>query len=254
MLSDQGRLEEAESLLRRALQVWRGTADEHGVAFATPLLGRLHARAGDTEGAVQLLEDALARFEALRVEVDAALVKTLLAEAELFDGRAEEAYERAHALLDETPEDTMLEPLLRHLKGVALAQMGEICAARTIAGALDAARAADCRSRRPSRSTRSSSSPARRGRGAASSTSWSSGSTSPGCPGRRWHARGRRPRGRLSVSAARVAEAGRDEDPHDGAAPPAGERSWMHGWPGPASAQSNSRPTKPSWSSPSRSS
>ena len=144
LLSDQGRLEEAESLLRRALQVWRGTADEHGVAFATALLGRLRVRAGDTEAGVQLLEDALARFEALRVEVDAALVKTLLAEAALFDGRAEEAHARVQALLDKAPEDTLLEPLLEHLSGVALAQMGETrAAAEAIASALDAARAAE---------------------------------------------------------------------------------------------------------------
>ena len=61
--SDQGRLDEAEPLLRRALQVWRGTADEHGVAFATALLGRVHARAGRDEQAVELLDDALARFQ-----------------------------------------------------------------------------------------------------------------------------------------------------------------------------------------------
>jgi len=41
VLSDQGRLEEAEPLLRRALQIWRGTAAEHHVAFASALVGRL---------------------------------------------------------------------------------------------------------------------------------------------------------------------------------------------------------------------
>ena len=125
LLSDQGRLEEAEPLLRRALQVWRGTADEHGVAFATALLGRLHARAARVEEAVELLEDALARFEALRVEADAALVRALLAEAVLFAGRAEEAHERAVTLLDELPDDVLLEPLLHHVAGVALAQLGD---------------------------------------------------------------------------------------------------------------------------------
>jgi tetratricopeptide (TPR) repeat protein len=72
LLADQGRLEEAEPLLRRALQIWRGTADEHGVAFVTALLGRLYARSGRVAEAIELLEDALERFNALHVEVDAA--------------------------------------------------------------------------------------------------------------------------------------------------------------------------------------
>jgi class 3 adenylate cyclase/tetratricopeptide (TPR) repeat protein len=144
VLSDQGRLEEAEPLLRRALQVWRGTADEHGVAFATALLGRLYARSGRNDEAVELLEDALARSEALRVENDAALAGTLLAEAALFDGRAEEARDRALALLEEAPGDALLGPLLHHVAGVALAQMGETASARAeLAAALEAARASE---------------------------------------------------------------------------------------------------------------
>jgi class 3 adenylate cyclase/tetratricopeptide (TPR) repeat protein len=144
LLSDQGRLEEAEPLLRRALQVWRGTADEHGVAFALGLLGRLHARAGRAGEAVELLEDALARVEALRVEADAALVRTMLAEAALFAGRAEEAHERAIALLDEQIDDALLEPLLHHVAGVALAQLGDRGAAsEALESALAAAQAAE---------------------------------------------------------------------------------------------------------------
>jgi class 3 adenylate cyclase/tetratricopeptide (TPR) repeat protein len=144
VLSDQGRLEEAEPLLRRALQVWRGTADEHGVAFATALLGRLHARSGRATEAGELLADALARFEALGVENDAALVGALLAEAALFDGRPEAALERAVALFDGLPADALLDPLLHHVKAVALAQMGQSAAARAeLDIALEGARAAE---------------------------------------------------------------------------------------------------------------
>ena len=46
LLSDQGHWDEAESLLRRARQVWQATGYEWGVAYATAQLGRLSARAG----------------------------------------------------------------------------------------------------------------------------------------------------------------------------------------------------------------
>jgi class 3 adenylate cyclase/tetratricopeptide (TPR) repeat protein len=143
VLSDQGRLEAAEPLLRRALQVWRGTADEHGVAIATTLLGRLQARAGRPEEAAELLENALTRFDALRAEIDAAWVRTLLAEVALFAGRPGEAHNRAAALFGEVPEDALLEPLLHHVTGAALAQRGDSAAAgEALSSALTAAREA----------------------------------------------------------------------------------------------------------------
>jgi tetratricopeptide (TPR) repeat protein len=143
VLSDQGRLEEAEPLLRRALQVWRGTADEHGVAIATTLLGRLHARAGRPDKAAELLADASVRFDALRAEIDAAWARALLAEVALFAGRPELAHDRALALFGELPDDALLEPLLHHVTGVALAQRGNVPeAGEALAAALGAAREA----------------------------------------------------------------------------------------------------------------
>jgi class 3 adenylate cyclase/tetratricopeptide (TPR) repeat protein len=141
VLSDQGRLEEAEPLIRRALRLWGGTSDDHGVAFATALLGRLQARAGRSAEATDLLADALARFRALRAEADAALAAGLLGEAALFAGRPEEAHERALALLPELPADAQLEPLVHYVAGVALAQRGDPAGAtRSLAASLGAAR------------------------------------------------------------------------------------------------------------------
>jgi hypothetical protein len=78
------------------------------------------------------------------VENDAALARALLAEAALFDGRAEEAYERALAVLDEVSDDAVLDPLLHHVVGVALAQIGETAGARAaLTRALEAARASE---------------------------------------------------------------------------------------------------------------
>jgi class 3 adenylate cyclase/tetratricopeptide (TPR) repeat protein len=142
--SDQGRLEEAEPLLRRALQVWRGTADDHGIAFATALLGRLLLRDGRTAGGIELLEDALARFRALGVEIDGALVEALLAEAALWAGRPGEAHAAASDLWRRLPDDARLEPLLHHVTGVALAQLGDLTAAgEELAAAEAAARACE---------------------------------------------------------------------------------------------------------------
>jgi len=128
--SDQGRTGEAEPLLRRALQVWRGTADEHGVAFATALLGRLLVRDSRPEQGIELLHDALGRFRALRVEIDGALVESLLAEAALWVGRPEEAHAGALTVFAHVDDDARLEPMLRHIAGVALAQLGDVPGAR----------------------------------------------------------------------------------------------------------------------------
>ena len=222
---------------------------------STALLGRLHARVGRTDEAVELLEDALARFEALRVEIDAALVKALLAEAALFAGRAEEAHERARALLDELPEDALLEPLLHHVAGVALAQMGQTAArgrrvrggarrgARSRAAVRDGARARRARTRLDRV----------RRRAAASATRCSPGSTSCGCRGRRWRGRARRPRRPAELlGAARVAAPGRGTKTvmaRPAARDPAAALHARLPWE--SSEQFGSRPTKPSLFGPS---
>jgi tetratricopeptide (TPR) repeat protein len=144
LLSDQGRLDAAEPMLRRALRVWRGTADEHGVAFATAVLGRLHARAGQDEPAVELLDHALARFRALGAQTDAAHVEVLQAEAAVFAGRAEDARERLAEISAGLPQDALLEPLLHQVTGVTLAQLGDATAAeRALETSLAAARDAE---------------------------------------------------------------------------------------------------------------
>jgi tetratricopeptide (TPR) repeat protein len=142
--SDQGRLEEAEPRLRRALQVWRGTSDVHGAAFATALLGRLHVRGGRIEEGTGLLREARAAFEGLRADVDAATVEGLLAEAALFAGRADEALALVDDLAGRLPADAPLEAHLRHVRGVARAELGDAAAAvRELEAAAAAARAAE---------------------------------------------------------------------------------------------------------------
>ena len=136
----QGRLTAADEALRRALRVWRGTSDDSGVAFANALLGRAAVHQGRSDAGRGFLQAALAKSEQLGHQAEAQIAEAFLAEALVFGGRAESALQLVEALrvrlLDER-----LEPLLERLRGCALAQLGELAAARSaLMRALDRAR------------------------------------------------------------------------------------------------------------------
>jgi tetratricopeptide (TPR) repeat protein len=130
VLSDQGRLDDAEALLLRARRIWRGTGYAWGVGYATAGLGRTAVRAGRLEEGRGLLSDALAAFRALHVEGDAALVEALLCEADAFAGRPGQALEAAEALLAGLPDGGRPAALLHRVRGYCLAQLGDGAAAR----------------------------------------------------------------------------------------------------------------------------
>ena len=65
VLADQGRLDEADASFRQALQVWRASGYGRWVAFATMHLGRIAARRGDFDRALQLFAEARAGFAAI---------------------------------------------------------------------------------------------------------------------------------------------------------------------------------------------
>ena len=123
VLSDQGRRDEARPRLERALEIWRGTGYEWGVAFATALLGRLAARAGDADTAQRLLVDALERFRVLRVSADALWVEALISEAHVLGGRPLEATADVERLID-VAGGSHLGPLLHRVRGIARSQLG----------------------------------------------------------------------------------------------------------------------------------
>jgi tetratricopeptide (TPR) repeat protein len=68
IVSDQGKLEEAEALFLEAQRVWRAARYPVGVALATSNLGRVAARVRRFDEALELLSEALAAFEALGSE------------------------------------------------------------------------------------------------------------------------------------------------------------------------------------------
>ncbi|MDX6707280.1 MAG: hypothetical protein QOI48_3126 [Solirubrobacteraceae bacterium] len=126
VLSDQGRLDEAEQRLRQALEIWRATGDDHGVAFATALLGRLAGRAGRGEQGAQLLADAHVRFRSLRLGHDVLQVKAFQLENLVFRGRADEAIVASETLIEDLAGGGRLAALLERVHGLALAQAGRL--------------------------------------------------------------------------------------------------------------------------------
>jgi class 3 adenylate cyclase/predicted ATPase len=127
ILSDQGHLEEAAVHLKRARRVWKSTGDAPGVAFADLLLGRAAVREGRYAEGLEVLRDGAARMHRSKLEVYAEFADALVAEAEAFGGEPERALAAADSLLLNAQRNA---PLLRRVKGVALARLGRLSAAK----------------------------------------------------------------------------------------------------------------------------
>jgi len=133
ILLEQGRLEEAEALLREALRVWRAAGHWWGIAYATLNLGRVAARAGDADRARSLLEEARDGFlrggaASFALESDARL-----AEAWVLDGRGDEALPRVTELLEREVSEggsATHGPFLQRIRGHALMQLRDLTGAR----------------------------------------------------------------------------------------------------------------------------
>ena len=124
--SDQGRLSEAEQRLRRALETWRATGDDHGVACATALLGRLAGRAGRGEEGARLLADAGVRFRSLRLSQDVLQVQAFEVENLAFRGLADQALAASEKLIEDVLDGGRFGALLERVHGFALAQAGRL--------------------------------------------------------------------------------------------------------------------------------
>lgn len=127
VLADQGRLDEAEPLMRDAQRVWRAAGAPSFVAFGKSQLGRLAARAGRFDEALELLRSA--RVDYVRDGEHAEVLETdaRLAECLLLQGNASLALDAANAGLARAPSAAGVlpqVPLLQRVRGVALAQLG----------------------------------------------------------------------------------------------------------------------------------
>ena len=127
ILSDQGRLDEAEASLKRARRVWSGTGERQAVAFVDVLMARLAARRGDRD-AVPSLESAEAELRKLHIDGYADFARALIAEAEALVGDASRALVVAGRQL-KAPDRQ--RALLHRAAGIALVRLGLTDAGRT---------------------------------------------------------------------------------------------------------------------------
>jgi tetratricopeptide (TPR) repeat protein len=132
VLVAQGRLDEAEPVLRQALREGLVVGGGSRVAEVDSELGRLLGRRGDLDGAVFHLERAREAFIADGEELGVLDVDARLAEAHLLAGNADESLTRARSVLDAVGDDeeaSLLVPGLRRVEGVALARSGDLAGA-----------------------------------------------------------------------------------------------------------------------------
>jgi tetratricopeptide (TPR) repeat protein len=124
ILSDQGRLEDAEPGFRDMVRVSRASLFPIGAALGTSNLGRLAARDGRFAEAHELLDDAAAAFSAIDASRYVNETNARRAECLVFEGRYSEALEVASALLEAARETPFggLEALVERTIGLALHQ------------------------------------------------------------------------------------------------------------------------------------
>jgi tetratricopeptide (TPR) repeat protein len=121
ILSDQGRLDEAEAHLNRARQVWSATGDRYA-AYVEMLLGRLWLRRGRYDEGLPRLEQAASELRRFGIDMYTDLAQALIAEAEAFRGDPFRALDLASSALQASDQ---LRPLLTRVAGLGFARLGQ---------------------------------------------------------------------------------------------------------------------------------
>jgi tetratricopeptide (TPR) repeat protein len=137
VLSDQGRLEEAEAPARDALRVFRAAQYSEKVSAGSRILGRNQSRAGLHEEAEVLFIEAIKVAEDSGLQLLGVAATGMLAEDLVRRGEVEAALERL-APLDEQAAPIggagVYEPLLQRVEGLAHLALGDLPAAETALG------------------------------------------------------------------------------------------------------------------------
>ena len=133
VLSDQGHLVEAETLLREAMRIWRAAAAPSFIAFGRSQLGRLAARSGRFDEAAELLRSAREDYVRDGEQSEVLETEARLAECLLFQGAdvaavalADETLARMHSIGGMRPQ----LPMLQRIRGLGLARLGDFAGAR----------------------------------------------------------------------------------------------------------------------------
>ncbi len=126
VLADQGKLDEAEVALHRAMPIWRGVGAAPEVAFGEYQLGRIAAHRGRAAEASERFSAARAHFLSSGELSEVVVVDALAAEALGLAGEAEAALELADATLTRaTGLGAMaVVTLLQRVRGAALRSLG----------------------------------------------------------------------------------------------------------------------------------
>ena len=124
VLSDQGRLADAEPLFRDMVRVCRGSGFPIGEALGTSNLGRVAARAGRFEEAHGHYEDAERQFTEIGSKRYVSETRARVAEVLVFEGRHGEARRVAESCREEARETPFggLEALIERQFAYALCQ------------------------------------------------------------------------------------------------------------------------------------
>ena len=144
---EQGKLSEAEALLRDASRELRSSGEFQGLAGSLNYLGRVEARAGRLAEAEELLRQSRLAYENAGMKGGALEVDAREAERLVMAGRPNEALALVEATLAHAREDLgveVLAPMLERTRGYALAQLGQVeGACSALARSLDLARERD---------------------------------------------------------------------------------------------------------------
>jgi tetratricopeptide (TPR) repeat protein len=127
VLSDQGRLDEAEPIFRSALQVARASLSPARIADVSVHLGRLLARKGEFDEAQELLAAARDHFAQVGDKAELFASDARMAECLLLATRPDEALALADSTFERaavTEGCSLLMPLIGRLRGYALMQLG----------------------------------------------------------------------------------------------------------------------------------
>ncbi len=133
ILCDQGRLTEAERLLRQSLRVWRAAGLRYGIAKALSQLGVVMARLGRFDDALISLREAGAEFLHTGSKEGVVEVNTRVTETLLRSGDAAGSHTMALetlALTEEMGGFHLAAPTIHRLRGYALLDLGQAEEAR----------------------------------------------------------------------------------------------------------------------------